>query len=237
LKVIKLYAKKLCMPSKNSIKLYLKNSYYHIYNRGVEKRKIFQDEEDYKVFLSFLKVYLEPPKEQEKLEFRINNLVFHGTKRPLNNFSNEVELNAYCLIPNHFHLLIYQKTQKAIEFFMRSLGTKYSQYFNKKYERVGYLFQGTYKAVLIEKDLYLLHLSRYIHLNPSKETPLKGTYSSYGDYLGLRKTTWVKSQKILEFFRSAKKTSLKDMFSYQSFVEDYAMDSGQILGELTIDNT
>lgn len=235
MKDTKQYVTKLCMPSKNSIKLYLQNSYYHIYNRGVEKRKIFQNEEDYKVFLSFLKVYLEPRKEQEKLEFRINNLVFRGIKRPLNNFSNEIELNAYCLMPNHFHLLIHQKTQKAIEFFMRSLGTKYSQYFNKKYERVGYLFQGTYKAVLIEKDPYLLHLSRYIHLNPSKESPLKDAYSSYGDYLGLRKTPWVKPQKILEFFRSAQRTSLKDMFSYQSFVEDYAVDSGQALGELTID--
>ncbi|OGD87998.1 hypothetical protein A3J17_02215 [Candidatus Curtissbacteria bacterium RIFCSPLOWO2_02_FULL_40_11] len=223
------------MPSKNSIKLYIDNSYYHIYNRGVEKRKIFLDKKDYKVFLSYLKAYLEPPKEPKKLEFQPNNTVFKGIRRPLNNFNKEIELTAYCLMPNHFHLLIHQKTSKAIEFFMRSLGTKYSQYFNKKYERVGYLFQGTYKAVLVENDNYLLHLTRYIHLNPSKESPLKGAYSSYSEYLGERKTGWVKPTKILEFFKTAQKTSLNDILSYQSFTEDYLLDPKEVLGELTID--
>ena len=223
------------VPAKNSIKLYLADSYYHIYNRGVEKRKIFQDDEDYKVFLSYLKIYLEPPKEQEKTEFKINSTVFRGVKRPLNNFNSQIELIVYCLMPNHFHLLVYQKTEKAMEFFMRSLGTKYSQYFNKKYDRVGYLFQGTYKAVLVEKDPYLLHLSRYIHRNPFKVTPLRDAYSSYEEFLGIRKTAWVKSQKILEYFKTAQKTSMKEAHSYQSFVEDYAQDPKDILGDLTID--
>ena len=223
------------MPAKNSIKLYLSDSYYHIYNRGVEKRNIFQDVEDYKIFLSYLKIYLEPPKEQERTEFEINNTVFKGVKRPLNNFNSQIELVVYCLMPNHFRLLIYQKEKKAIEFFMRSLATKYSQYFNKKYDRIGYLFQGTYKAVLVEQDSYLLHLSRYIHLNAFKETPLKDAYSSYRDFLGIRKTAWVKSQRILEYFKTAQKTSMKDILSYQSFVEDYAQDSEDVLGDLTID--
>lgn len=223
------------MPSKNSIKSYLQNSYYHIYNRGVEKRKIFKDEEDYKVFLSYLKTYLEPPKEKEKLEVRINNTIFKGLRRPLNNYSKEIDLISYCLMPNHFHILIYQKGERAMEYFMRSIGTKYSQYFNKKYDRVGYLFQGTYKAVLVETEPQLLHLTRYIHLNPSKETPLKDAYSSYGEYLGLRSTFWVKPQEILGFFKTIQRTSLKDLLSYQSFVEDYLRDSREILGELTID--
>jgi len=223
------------MPAKNSIKLYLTNSYYHIYNRGVEKRKIFQDDQDYKVFLSYLKIYLEPPKKQEKTEFKINNTVFRGVKRPLNNFNSKIELIAYCLMTNHFHLLVYQKSEKAIEFFMRSLGTKYSQYFNKKYERVGYLFQGTYKAALVENDNYLFHLSRYIHLNPFKETPSKDVYSSYADYLKLRNTSWVKPEKVLEFFKRAQKTSLKDIFSYQSFVEDYLLDPKEVIAEVAID--
>ena len=161
--------------------------------------------------------------------------MFKGVKRPLNNFNSQIELVVYCLMPNHFHLLIYQKEKKAIEFFMRSLATKYSQYFNKKYDRIGYLFQGTYKAVLVEQDSYLLHLSRYIHLNAFKETPLKDAYSSYGDFLGIRKTAWVKSQRILEYFKTAQKTSMKDILSYQSFVEDYAQDSEDVLGDLTID--
>lgn len=223
------------MPSKNSIKLYSSHSYYHIYNRGVEKRKIFQSQEDYKIFLKFLKTYLEPVQEQPKIDVHLKNYSFRGVRRPLNNFNDEIELIAYCLMPNHFHLLIYQKIERSIEFFMRSLGTKYSQYFNKKYNRVGYLFQGTYKAALIENDAYLLHLSRYIHLNPSKETPLKDVYSSYGDYLGSRQTNWVKPQKVLNYFNTARKTSLKDILSYQSFVEDYQENSRKLLGDRTID--
>lgn len=228
------------MPSKNSIKLYLENSYYHIYNRGVEKRKIFLDEQDYKTFLKYLKIYLEPPENAKSRKISIGeSKSFDAVPRPLNNFSNEIELTSYCLMPNHFHLLIYQKSNKSIEFFMRSIGTKYVQYFNKKYERVGYLFQGTYKAVLVKSDSQLLHLTRYIHLNPVstfRESPLRYPYSSYGEYLGSRKTNWIKPQKILEYFKSAKNTSLKDVLSYQSFVEDYIQDSKEILKEVAIDN-
>jgi len=131
--------------------------------------------------------------------------------------------------------LLMNMDEKSMEFFMRSLGTKYSQYFNKKYDRIGYLFQGTYKAVLVEQDSYLLHLSRYIHRNPFKVTPLKDAYSSYGDFLGIRKTAWIKSQKILEYFKTVQKTSMKDVHSYQSFVEDYAQDSKDVLDDLRID--
>lgn len=223
------------MPSKHTIKQYLENSFYHVYNRGVEKRTIFEDAQDYKVFLNYLKLYLEPPEETKPREVKINNKTFLVPSHKLNNFNNNIELIAYCLMPNHFHLLLYQKEKKAIEFFMRSLGTKYSQYFNKKYERVGYLFQGTYKAVLIEKDEYLLHLSRYIHLNP-KESPLRYLYSSYGDYLSIIKTKWVKPERVLNYFKAAQKVSMKDMLSYQSFVQDYYEDSREILGDLTIDS-
>ena len=138
-------------------------------------------------------------------------------------------------MPNHFHLLIKQNNKTAIEFFMRSLSTKYSVYFNKKYDRVGPLFQGAYKAVLVENETYLLHLSRYIHLNPTGKIPLKDTYSSYSDYLKLRKTKWLNSQNILSYFNKAQKTRLKDVFSYQSFIEDYLQNPKELLGELSID--
>ncbi|OGD97391.1 hypothetical protein A3F02_01620 [Candidatus Curtissbacteria bacterium RIFCSPHIGHO2_12_FULL_38_9b] len=224
------------MPSKNSIKQYLENSYYHIYNRGVEKRVIFENDEDYKVFLSYLKIYLDPPQSIEARTVSVNNNLYKTVRRPLNNYYGEIELVTYCLMPNHFHLLIWQnKNPKSIEYFMRSLCTKYSQYFNKKYQRIGYLFQGTYKAVLIKDDSQLLHLTRYIHLNPTKETPLQKAYSSYADYLGKRSTSWVKPRRILGYFKTAQKAGLKDLFSYQSFVEDYQMDSAEVLGNLKIE--
>lgn len=228
------------MPSKNVIKLYIENGYYHIYNRGVEKRIIFQDDQDYKVFLTYLKVYLNPPRRPGHRNVIIKNKTFKTYTRPLNNYHQQLELLAYCLIPNHFHLLVRQNENRIIESFMRSLLTKYSVYFNKRYDRVGPLFQGPYKAVLVENDNQLLHLSRYIHLNPAttKVSPLyalRRGYSSYADYIGKRNTPWLKTKQILSFFKTAQRTNLRDLLSYQSFVEDYIHDPKETLGEITID--
>ncbi|MFZ5366298.1 MAG: transposase [Patescibacteria group bacterium] len=228
------------MPAKNTIKIYIENGHYHVYNRGVEKRDIFLDEQDYKVFLHFLKRYLTaPPESPDRIQ--------PGWKFDL---FDKLNLIAYCLMPNHFHLLIKQLTKEAMAEFIRALSNSYIRYFNEKYERIGPLFQGTYKAVLVETEPYLLHLTRYIHLNPIELEPGEvkpGTrfnlgeilerysYSSYGEYLGKRKTVWIHSEEILAFFKTAQKTTLKDILSYQSFVEDYKEDSKEILGPLTID--
>ena len=140
------------MPARNSRKQYLENGYYHIYNRGVEKRKIFLDRQDYNVFLSYLKEYL-LPKDEESLYKRLADRSIslmerdniHKTLR-MNNFAGEITLLAYCLMPNHFHFFIKQKSAGSIDKFMNSLGTRYTMYFNKKYDRVGSLYQGVYKA-------------------------------------------------------------------------------------------
>ena len=217
------------------MKQYVEEGYYHIYNRGVEKRKIFLDEQDYKVFLKYLKLYLAPPGKLPIRKVSIGNNTFQTVPRPLKNYYDKVKLLSYCLMPNHFHLLIKQTDKKSIELFMRSLATKYSVYFNKKYNRVGSLFQGPYKAVLASDDIYLLHLSRYIHLNPGKDSPYRMAYSSYPEYLQKRNTSWIYTKDILSHFKTAKKTSLKDMLSYQSFVDDYFQDPKEMVGELAID--
>lgn len=240
------------MPAKNILKSYIENGYYHIYNRGVEKRIIFQDEQDYRVFLHYLKLYLSPPASLKDV-YKGLSFVNPPRERPLNNFSQEITLMTYSLIPNHFHLLLKQKPAHAIEKFMRSLGTKYVQYFNKRYQRVGPLFQDTYKAVLVKTDEQLLHLSRYIHLNTTKDNKenlvsrfarnnnpalrkmlLEG-YSSYLEYLGKRKSDWIYPEEILSFFKTAQKTSLKDILSYQSFVEDYQQTPEEILGKIILE--
>lgn len=235
------------MPAKNILKPYVENGFYHIYNRGVEKRVIFQDEQDYHVFLNYLKIYLSSPtssKEDYKGDYKGYSFVKLPRQRPLNNFHQEIVLLTYCLMPNHFHLLLKQKPANGIEKFMRSLGTKYVQYFNKRYQRVGPLFQDTYKAVLIKTDEQLLHLSRYIHLNPTfdsnrKNHPLQKilfeSYSSYFDYLGKRKTKWVHPEETLSFFKNAQRTNPRDLLSYQSFVEDYPQPPEEILGELIME--
>jgi len=209
------------MPQKNSIKAYLEGGYYHIYNRGVENREIFLDDRDYKVFLYYLKQYLAP----------IEETIFIG-KIQHTNLSSEIDLLSFCLMPNHFHLQIKQKNKDGITKLMRRLLTNYAMYFNKRYQRNGTLFQGIYKAVLINSDSQLLHLSRYIHLNPyelekrSFKKLVDYPYSSYGDYLGVRKSSWVKPQEILSFFKNARRSDLKDILSYQSFVEDYKVEPG-----------
>lgn len=211
------------MPAKNSRKIYLKNGFYHLYNRGVEKRIIFLDKQDYSVFLSYLKEYLNP-KDEVELYKKIEDPNISYIERDkylkllrLNNFFGEITLLAYSLMPNHFHLLVKQNQINSIDKFMNSIGTRYSMYFNKKYHRVGGLYQGVYKAVLVESDEQLLHLSRYIH---SQSLALQGEAlqekqpSSCGDYLGLRKTEWLHSNEILSFF-SENIPSL----TYKSFVQ------------------
>ena len=223
------------MPAKNAIKAYVEDGYYHIYNRGVEKRAIFKDSQDYKVFLSYLKEYLQPPPKPKPITLTFGQSTFKTIVKPLRNYYRKIDLLAYCLMPNHFHLLVKQTTRNTIELFMRSLATRYSSYFNKRYDRVGSLFQGPYKAVLVEQDDYLLHLSRYIHLNPGKDSPSRTTYSSYTDYLNLTNTSWLNKNTILSYFKTSQKVNFGDALSYQSFVEDYMVDSKEIINDLLID--
>ena len=220
----------MVMPIKNTIKIYLENGYYHIYNRGVEKRKIFQDEQDYAVFLNYLKEYLLPKDEKLLTNILMDPVAGWREKAQavkllkLNNFSDEITLLAYCLMPNHFHFLIKQVSEMAIDQFMNSLGTRFTMFINKKYDRVGPLYQSKYKAVLVESDEQFLYLSGYIHRNfrpeglASKGRALRSWFlkqpSSLPEYLGERKTEWVHPEEILSFFS---KTNPK--LSYQSFVE------------------
>lgn len=210
------------MPAKNIIKEYESGGYYHIYNRGVEKREIFQDEADFKKFIAFLKFYLTIPSLQGRTLKDENNKTI-SPSRENNNFAEEIRLQAYCLMPNHFHFLIQQVNERSMADFMHSLMTKYVMYFNKKYKRVGTLFQGKYKTVRILNEEQYTYITKYIHRNPLHTTPTGSDpvglreykYSSYGNYLGLFKQSWVKTEDILSYFS---KTNPKN--SYQSFVEE-----------------
>ena len=207
------------MAAKNSVKIYAPDSYYHLYNRGVAKNEIFLDSADYSTFLSYLKIYLSPKNEAELTSIRGNPQSGYREKYEaakllaLKNYYQEIELLAYALMPNHFHFLVKQKEANSIDNFMNSLGTRYSGFFNRKYHRVGPIFKGVYKAVLVETDAQLLHLSRYIHLNSPKQT----SPSSFPEYLGQRHTAWIKTDQILSYFQQENPQT-----SYQKFVQDYA---------------
>lgn len=227
------------MPSRNVIKINITNGYYHVYNRGVEKRIIFEDAQDYKVFLNYLKEYLSPPPSlEERIKpFILKGSSFQGIPHLPKNYFNQLELLAFCLMPNHFHLLIKQKGKGVMANFMRSLATRYSMYFNKKYSRVGPLFQGIYKAVMITNNNHLLHLTRYIHLNPLEQSSdLISAYSSYGTYLGIIKTPWISTMEVLSFFGQSKADFFKDINTYKAFVENHKVNTTSVLGELTIEN-
>lgn len=213
------------MPQKNSIKTYYENGFYHIYNRGVEKRNIFQDRKDYIFFLHLLKTGLsesEKNKDNTPLDLKLlgsdsmqGPTLKRMLLRPRKNFFKEIDLLCYCLMPNHFHFLVRQQSPRSITEFIRSISTSYSMYFNKKYHRVGSLFQGKFKAIDIRDENYLLWISRYIHRNPANF--LTYPYSSYGDFQGNRNTVWLNSSLLLEYFSPAK---FRQTSNYQKFVED-----------------
>ncbi len=187
------------MPTKNRVKTYIPDAYYHVYSRGVNKRVIFIDDSDYSVFLNLLKRYLS--KEVSKDRY----------KRVYENMSNKVEVLAYCLMPNHFHLLLYQKSEQGMPDLLQRILTSYSMYFNKKYRRSGQLFQDAYKAKHISSDEYLEHISRYIHLNHSNWR--RWGFSSLGCYLNEKQVDWLSPESILGLF--------KDKNDYLDFVSDY----------------
>ena len=227
------------MPHRNTIRHFMEGGIYHVYNRGVEKRNIFLDEQDYAVFLHLLKYYLSPVQKTETpplLEFQNFKIV---RPRPLANIEKDIELFAYCLMPNHFHLLIKQVTKDGVTKLLRRVATTYSMYFNKRYKRVGYLFQGRYKTVMVETDYYLIHISRYIHLNPyelTRSNLVSYPYSSYAHYLGIKHSAWLKTNLILSFFdRSRLLPFLHKYPSYEEFVESCPQNPKEVLKNLTLD--
>ncbi len=240
------------MAAKNSLKVYSPNSYYHIYNRGVEKRPIFKNEQDYAVFMSYLKNYL-TPKNEDELRKKLCNPNLNYKEREkilkelrLNNFYEEITLIAYCLMKNHFHFLIKQKSANSIDKFMNSLGIRYTMYFNRKYKRAGPLFQDRFKANHIQGDEHLLNISFYVNLNKvleklqhfdkslvvSKndvEKLLEGAerdpWSSYPVYLGLRDDHITQDKFILSLLSDDIKKARQE---YRKLAKDFIV-SGHFL--------
>ena len=197
---------------------------YHIFNRGVERRSIFTDKWEYRRALDTMSYYrfLEPPIRYSKYiileeKWRVQLLKALLTSRL------QVDILAFCLMPNHFHLLLKQTADAGISRFVSKFCDSYSKYFNIKHDRVGPLFQGPFKAVRVESEEQLIHLSRYIHLNPISSFLIKKTelnsypWSSLPEYLAPQKNTLSNPKFIGELFKSPSK--------YRDFVHnqvDYA---------------
>lgn len=205
--------------------------FYHIYNRGTEKRNIFMSRSDRNRFLALLYFANQSDPADLKLQgSTLLEIIERRTSAPL------VEIAAYCLMPNHFHLLIREFEDGGISKFMQKLTTGYTMYFNKKNERNGSLFQGRFKATHVSDDRYLRYLISYIHLNPVKliepkwkETGITDkdraeryleeyTQSSYLDYLGRNRSEgMILSREALpEYFSSGAdfKTLVTEWLTY-----------------------
>ncbi len=187
------------MPSRNTNKEYAPDSYYHVYARGNSKQKIFHDATDYKYFLGLFERYLSKKQKIGK----------SGAGYP--HFRDDIQLHAYCLMTNHFHLLIHQKDIDSLQRFMKSVMTSYSMYFNLRHRRTGSVFESRYKAVRIDQQSYLEHITRYIHLNPRRWENY--THSSLKYYTEGSEPEWLKTDFILSMFNERK--------DYMSFVADY----------------
>lgn len=166
------------------------NEYFHIYNRGVNKLPIFIETRNYEYFLERLR-----DKQKE----------------------NMLEVVAYCLMPNHFHLLVFQKQQRAISKYIKAVCEGYTKAINASYHKSGHLFEGKYKIKYIDENSYLLHLSRYFHLNPARAGLVKKAeewrFSSCREYYGMDKIDISSIQHVLNQF------SGND--DYRDFIERY----------------
>ncbi len=187
------------MPRRNVIRADVSERFYHVYARGHSHKRIFRDEQDYLYFLRLLERYLAPE------ETRSRN------RQAYPNFFSKIELNAYCLMPNYFHLLVYQHQAGELTALMRSLMTSYSVYFNKRYKLSGSLFESRFRASLITDDAYLEHITRYIHLNPRNWRDYE--YSSLPYYLQQVEVSWLQPNRILKLFRTPSE--------YLKFTEDH----------------
>jgi len=215
---------------------FITGEYYHIYNRGIDKRVIFKSKKDYERFMTLL--YIANSNDSFRLDGILNRqhkifseILMLDKGKPL------VSIGAWCLMTNHFHLLLRQEVDGGITKFMRKLGVGYSMFFNIKYQRKGALFGGLFKSKLIGvNDNYMIQLFGYIHINPLEiEFPewkdqinksvvnmrkfLKSyRYSSYLDYIGEDRVekNIIRTESFPDYFQGVQ--------SFENFIENYFVE-------------
>lgn len=198
---------------------------YHVYNRSVAKQPIFVKIKDLQRAFELIDYY-----RFSKTPLRYS----HYIRLPLeqrNSYLQQllstanlhVEILAFCIMPNHFHLLLKEKMERGLSTFMRNVQNSYAKYFNTKYNRSGSLFQAMFKSVRIESDEQFLHVNRYIHLNPLTSFLLKNfrelekyPWTSYIDYIGNRHISFITKKYVLKLLSLEKfKTFTLDQVNYQ----------------------
>ena len=208
----------------------ISGEYYHLYNRGNSKQKIFHDNEDYFRFMSLLFAC------NSENNFRIFSLGVEESPYDFERGKQLVAIGSFCIMPNHFHILITQLEEKGISKFIQKILTAYSMYYNKKYKHTGGLFEGKFKSEHADSDRYLKYLFSYIHLNPIKiiqkdwkEAGIKNKkealeylynyqYGSYIDYLGIKRAqnNILNLEAFPKYFPN-KKLFIKEIFEWLNY--------------------
>ena len=224
---------------KIKVKSFAEGEYYHIYNRGVEKRNIFLSTSDYERALFCILAF-----SVGDFHDRMNRINQHGQHLMLamltdpiyiRKFMNKdplVRVICFCLMRNHFHLLLEERSKDGISRYMQRLGNSYTKYFNAKYKRSGHLFGSSYQCVHIDDNEYLKYLSRYIHRNPIESTHKKISgnkkkyiknypWSSYQDYIFKNRWGGLLSPAIIT-------DQFSSMEEYKEFVEEAFGDNDAI---------
>src|SRR3989344_2475546 len=217
---------------------FINGEIYHLYNRGVEKRNIVQNDKDRLRIIHDLFSF-------NDVAPTLNNGYRHETKTATNKPRKLlVEIFCFCIMPNHYHLLVRQLVENGITLFMRKSGTGYTNYFNKKYDRVGPLFQGKFKAVLVKKEQHVLYLPHYIHLNPlDLSTPewRSGSiqniklaldflesyrWSSYADYIGKNNfPSLTQRDSLLNLYKDRANSIVEYRNEFLVWLKDISLDS------------
>ena len=185
------------MPARNIVKPYISHAFYHVYNRGASRQTIFRDEDDYRYFLSLLREWVRSDCEKGDVTLQVI---------------------AYCLMSNHFHLVLRQlDDEHAMTRLIHAVCTKYSMYFNRKYKHSGHVFQSIYRAKHIDEERYLLHSTRYVHLNPLRSYVFY-EWSSYREYVGLEAPSdIIDTSYIMDIYGTKEE--------YAGFVASYVYDA------------
>jgi len=189
--------------------------YYHLFNRGVDKREIFLDQKDLDRFLQSMSEFntLIPIGGIYAASFHKNN----SLRNLVSKTGKLVNFICYCLCPNHYHFILRQSTDRGIEKFMHRLGLGYTNYFNKKHRRTGSLFQGTFKANHVDSNEYLLYASAYVNLNYKVHQLTSGfSCSGWEDYIqSQRKNKFCDTDVILNQFANVSE--------YKNFAENIVL--------------
>lgn len=197
---------------------------YHVFNRGIDRRSTFTDKKEFERIQKLVKFYRH---KDTPIRFsQVNQQPRETRERILNDLYKKdriIDILSYCIMPNHFHFLLQQTVEKGISTFISNITNAYTKYFNTKNKRTGPLFEGIFKAVHIESEEQLVHVSRYIHLNPVASGIIPDEefedykWSSYPEYLSISSKEITQKELILNMFKSVS--------AYREFVnnqKDYA---------------